>query len=97
MTGACRDGRCIDSRQDLTIGIIDDIAGDEIDAILMIAFGRIEREIDNFPVATCGRAETLSSRLLRLEDEVQWKSVVLEIEVGRKNFEINLLGVIEVL
>lgn len=92
-----RNSRCVDDVQDLSIRRIYDIARHEVNAELMEGFGGIERQVLDLPVTASGRAETLTRRLLGLEDQVQRVCVVREVELRGKAFEVDLLRVIVIL
>jgi hypothetical protein len=94
---ACWNSSCVDNCQDLTIPIIDDVSGYEINPIFVEAIGRVEGNVGNLPIPTCSRTEALTSRLLRLKNEVQREGIVLKVELVRKDLEVDLLGVVEVL
>jgi len=92
-------GNCrrVDDSQDLTIAKVDDIAGEEVNAVFMETIGWIKGEVSDFPVPTRSRGEALTSGLLGLEHQIQWIGVVLEVELVRQCLKIDLLGVVKVL
>ena len=69
----------------------------EVDAVLVVVGGWVEGQVGDDVVSGFGGVIPCANRVLRLQDKVDGKGLILEIELGGKKFHVDFLRVIVVL